>query len=192
MLCRFFELFLNTFVLEDWSSSEPINFDTIWAAFKQYEDEFPQDLTKHIISCYVNEIGVLDCDKIARFFAQELLKARNQWDVEEFLDAWGRSLMDVIQPQLQLIADCVLQERHPGSGRMEIRRFFRSDLPSDAESRFIALFKTKTRWQYDELVPFISDLGTDAKELDAIVLKHGRFSTQNDVRFVTPRSQLLE
>ncbi len=192
MLCRFFELFLNTFVLEDWSLTEPVEFDRIWSSFKQYEDEFPFELSKHVVSCHIGEGGLLDCDKISRFFAQELLKARSQWDLEDFMDAWERSLTDVIHPKLPLIADFILQERHPGSGRLEIRQFFRSNLPSDAENRFIALFKTKTRWQYDELIPFIADLGKDTKEHDAIILKHGRFSTQKDVRFITPRSQLLE
>ncbi len=183
---------MNTFVLEDWSLSEPVEFERWWPALQQYEDEFPAELSKHIISCNVTETGILDADKIARFWAQELLKARNQWDLEDFMVAWERSLMDVIHPKTPLIADFILQERHPGSGRLEIRQYFRFNLPSDAESRFIALFKTKPRWQYDELIPFISDLGKDIKELDAIILKHGRFSTQKDVRFITPRSQLLE
>lgn len=49
----------------------------------------------------------------------------------------------------------ILTDRHPGSGRVELRRFLRTDLPSDVEMRFIALFKTRSRWSYDELVPFI-------------------------------------
>lgn len=36
------------------------------------------------------------------------------------------------------------------------------------------------------------DLGRDSKEVDGIVLKHGRVSTVKNVRFVTPRSQLLD
>ena len=192
LLCRFFDLFLNTFVLEDWSLSEPVEFERMWPALKQYEDEFPIELAQNIISCHVAQSGLLDSDKIARFLAQELLKARSQWDLEDFIESWERALVDLIHPTLPLIADFVLQERHPGSGRLEIRQFFRSNLPSDPENRFIALFKTKSRWQYDELIPFIADLGKDSKELDAIILKHGRFSTQKDVRYITPRSQLLE
>ena len=192
LLCRFFELFLNTVVLEDLNLSEKLGFNQVWAAFRQYEDEFPEELTKHIFCSHLNAEGFVDTSKISRFFAQELLKARPHWDVEDFMDAWDRSLVDVIKPEMSHIADLNLKERHPGSGRMEMTKYFRSDLPSDPESRFIALFKTRARWQYEDLIPFIADFGRDPKELDAVILKHGRFSTQKDVRFITPRSQLLE
>ena len=120
------------------------------------------------------------------------MHARPVWDQVDFVTMWEKSLNDLYTPNFSDIKDMLLIDKHPGSGRLEIRKYLRSDLPSDVESRFISLFKTRQRWQYDDLIPFIHDLGRDTKELDAIVLKHGRVSTSKDVRFITPRSQLLD
>ena len=49
----------------------------------------------------------------------------------------------------------ILVEVHAGTGRNDLKAFFRTDLPSDVEARFIALFKTRARWLYDDLIPFI-------------------------------------
>jgi sister chromatid cohesion protein DCC1 len=193
LLCRFFELFFNTAILEDWNlMEEPLNFENVWKCFQQYEDEFSQSLADFILQFYSNGVGKFDFIKASRFLAEQLLCARLVWDQEDFVAAWEKSLNDLYTPEMDNIKDLLLTERHPGSGRLEIKRYFRSDLPSDVESRFIALFKTRSRWQYEELIPFISDLGRDSKELDAIVLKHGRISTTKDVKFITPRSQLLD
>ena len=193
LLCRFFELFFNTAILEDWNlSDEPLKFEKIWETFQQYEDEFPSNLAEFILQFYSSSSGKFDFVKTSRFLAEQFLCARSVWDQEDFMTAWEKSLNDLFKPELSDIKDMFLSERHPGSGRMELRKYLRSELPSDVENRFIALFRTRPRWQYDDLVPFINDLGKDTKELDAIVLKHGRVSTTLGVRFITPRSQLLD
>lgn len=193
LLCRFFELFFNTAILEDWNlTDDAMNFEKIWKCFKQYEDEFSQSLTEFILQYYSNAEGKFDFIKASRFLAEQFLCARPIWDEEDFMSAWEKSLNDLSIPKMDNINDLLLVEKHPGSGRLEIKKYFRSDLPSDVDSRFIALFKTRSRWQYDELIPFINDLGKDSKELDAIVLKHGRVSITKDVRYITPRSQLLD
>lgn len=193
LLCRFFELFFNTAILEDWNLTDhPINFEKIWSSFRQYEDEFSQTLTGFILQFYSMKDGKFDFLNVSRFLAEQFLCARPVWDHEDFLEVWAKSLEDLYKPDMGIIRDMVLVERHVGSGRLEIRKYLRNELPSDVESRFISLFKTRSRWQYENLIPFISDLGKDTKELDAIVLKHGRVSMVKDVKYITPRSQLLE
>ena len=169
-----------------------MKFEKIWETFQQYEDEFTSNLTEFILQFYSSSNGKFDFVKTSRFLAEQFLCARSVWDQEDFMTAWEKSLNDLFKPELSDIKDMFLSERHPGSGRMELRKYLRSELPSDVENRFIALFRTRPRWQYDDLVPFINDLGKDTKELDAIVLKHGRVSTTLGVRFITPRSQLLD
>ena len=171
---------------------EVLNYEAIWTCFQQYEDEFSQSLTEFILQFYSTVEGKFDFIKASKFLAEQFLCARPIWDLEDFKAAWEKSLHDLYQPEINTIKDLMLTERHPGSGRLEIKKYFRSELPSDVDSRFIALFKTRSRWQYDELIPFISDFGKDSKELDAIVLKHGRVSISKDVKYITPRSQLLD
>lgn len=171
---------------------EELNFGNIWKSFQQYEDEFSQSLTEFIIQFYSNSERKFNFIEASRFLAEQFLCAQPVWDQEDFMAAWEKSLNDLYKPEMSDIRDMILVEKHPGSGRLEIRKYLRNDLPSDIDSRFIALFKTRQRWQYDELIPFISDLGRDTKELDAIVLKHGRVSTSKDIRYITPRSQLLD
>lgn len=179
--------------MEDWNLIiDLINFEIIWKSFQQYEDEFPQSLTEFILQYYSID-GRFDFMKVSRFLAEQFLCARSVWDQEDFMTVWEKSLNDLYKPNFADITDMFLSERHPGSGRLEIKKYLRSNLPSDVDSRFIALFKTRQRWQYTDLIPFISDLGTDTKELDAIVLKHGRISLSKDgAKIITPRSQLLD
>lgn len=173
-------------------TTEPINFEQVCSAFKQYEDEFSGSLTEFILQYYSTSDSRFDFIKTARFLAEQFLCARPTWDQEDFMAVWEKSFSDLYTPDIETIRDMILSEKHPGSGRLEIKKYLRSDLPSDVDSRFIALFKTQARWQYDELIPFINDLGKDSKELDAIILKHGRVSTSKDIKFITPRSQLLD
>lgn len=157
LLCRFFELLINTAILEDWNlRDDPINSELIWQAFKQYEDEFPKELTDFIVLHYTDcSDGKFNFVKLSRFLAEQLLSARAVWDCEEFLLAWEKSFNDLYQPEMENIKDLMLINEHPGSGRLELKRFLRSDLPSNVESRFISLFKTRSRWQYNDLIPFI-------------------------------------
>lgn len=193
LLCRFFQLFFNTAILEEWNlSNEPVDVEIVWKTFQQYEDEFSLSLTGFILQFYSDSSGKFDFIKVSRFLAEEFLCAQSVWDQEKFISVWEKSLNDLYKPEMIEIRDMVLVERHPGSGRLQLKKYLRTDLPSDVDSRFISLFKTRSRWNYDDLIPFISDLGKDTKELDAIVLKHGRVSMNKDIRFITPRSQLLD
>lgn len=156
LTCRFFELFFNTAVLEDWNLLEDsLDDNKIWSIFSQYEDEFTESLTSFILGHYSDTSRKLDIVKVMRFFAEQFLSARPLWDLEDFMLVWNRSFSELFKPDLKCISDMILVDKHPGSGRMEIRKYLRTDLPSEVEARFITLFKTKPRWQYEDLVPFI-------------------------------------
>ena len=179
--------------MEDWDLiGDGINFDRFWPAFQQYEDEFNPALSQFILSFYSDSGNKFNFEKASQFLAEQFLSARPVWDFEDFMAVWEKAFNDLYKPEFVNIDNMVLCDKHPGSGRIEIRKYLRIDLPSNVDSRFIALFKTRNRWLYDELIPFIKDLGRDSKELDAIILKHGRVSTVNGTRFITPRSQLLD
>ena len=158
LLCRFIELFFNTAILEDWNlASEPLNIEAILQSFLQYDDEYSGTLLEFILKFYSNTStnGLFDFVKVSRFLAEQFLRAKPVWDLEDFMLAWEKSLCDLFKPDIDFIRDLMLIDKHPGSGRSEIKMLLRSDLPSDVDSRFIALFKIRSRWQYDELIPFI-------------------------------------
>lgn len=53
-------------------------------------------------------------------------------------------------------------------------------LSMDAKSRFEYLFKARSKWTQDEIVPYIEDLATDKKKLDAMLLKYARASGEKN------------
>lgn len=114
LLCRFFELFFNTAVLEDWNVAESLSLPVVWAAFSQYEDEFSERIVCHILRHYSrtrdqdDATVLLDGVAICRFFAMQLLRARSQWAAEDFVAAWERPLADVFKPTM---ADIAVWER---------------------------------------------------------------------------------
>lgn len=55
-----------------------------------------------------------------------------------------------------------------------IRYFSKSHLPNDPAMRFTALFEVKSKWEAQEIRPFLRDLVLDDKKLDILLLKHAR------------------
>ncbi|KAG0042902.1 hypothetical protein BGZ83_012050, partial [Gryganskiella cystojenkinii] len=55
-----------------------------------------------------------------------------------------------------------------------IQYFSKSHLPNDPATRFTALFEVKSKWEAQEIRPFLRDLVLDEKKLDVLLLKHAR------------------
>ncbi|KAF9566662.1 Sister chromatid cohesion protein DCC1 [Mortierella alpina] len=123
----------------------------------------------------------LSAKKICTFMGVHLLSTierGNRWQLEDFMSAWQTSLHEHFQADLAYLAgECVVEaDRAPERNQSHkyIRYFSRTLLPNDAAARFTALFEIKSKWEGEEIRPFLRDLVLDEKKLDVLLLKHAR------------------
>jgi len=123
----------------------------------------------------------LSAKKICTFMGVHLLSTierGNRWQLEDFMSAWQTSLHEHFEADLAYLAgECVVEaDRAPERNQSHkyIRYFSRALLPNDAAARFTALFEVKSKWEGQEIRPFLRDLVLDEKKLDVLLLKHAR------------------
>jgi len=63
------------------------------------------------------------------------------------------------------------------------------ELPIDPATRFTDLFLTRARWKAEDIVPYLSDIAVDTKELDKLLLKYARALTDKDGIWYTARAR---
>ncbi|KAG0246073.1 Sister chromatid cohesion protein DCC1 [Mortierella sp. GBA43] len=108
----------------------------------------------------------------------------SRWKLEEFVHVWEKSLHEHFHPDLAYLAgECIVEaDRVPDRNQTVryIRYFSKSHLPIDPAARFTALFEIKSKWESQEIRPFLRDLVLDDKKLDVMLLKHARSVKQPD------------
>ena len=62
-----------------------------------------------------------------------------------------------------------------------------AELPVDPPARFADLFFRRPRWKADDIVPYLSDIAVDRKDLDKLLLRYARALTDNDGLWYTAR-----
>lgn len=198
-ICRFFELFFTTAMLEDWpvGTTGLLSCSVVIAKFlEDFFDEFPDSqVLQHIFDLFSDEISEDKDDwriserLVCRFFADQLLRAKSQWASDEFMSAWGKLVGDFL-PSLEMLRGLALLDQHMADdeGLFRLKHFPVEDLPPAAPDRLRFLFQTRGRWLYEDLLPFIEDLEEDEKALQALVIKHVRYSTDpaTGKKLVTP------
>jgi sister chromatid cohesion protein DCC1 len=64
-----------------------------------------------------------------------------------------------------------------------------AELPSDPVMRFADLFLTRARWKAEDIVPYLSDIAVDRKDLDKLLLRYARALTDKDGLWYTARAR---
>ncbi|MCO5559423.1 hypothetical protein L7F22_013023 [Adiantum nelumboides] len=114
----------------------------------------------------------LDDRHVCLHYAKQLLSAASKWRLDDFLEAWQQNLPSGLQASLDLLKGEVLVEKF-GSDTW-LRPFSVTTLPSNPAERFAALFRERSKWEWQDLEPFISDLRATGKSADALLLKYTR------------------
>lgn len=208
LICRFFELFFRVALLEDWVyhaggilSKESI-VNKFWEEFGP--EEFGHlHVLDHLLETFSTAGSAEDQDaislsesRVCRFFGACLLRAKSVWEWGDLEGRWRKLTGDFV-PDLRMLRGLALLEPNPANpenpAAARVRHFDASDLPAHPPDRFRLLFQTRSRWYFDELVPYLSvyetniggprqsDPQQDVKvslELQALLLKHVRFSRE--------------
>ena len=139
---------------------------------------------------------LLDIRKVCRLFAKQLLQARNNLPMPEFMELWLMVAGD-FSPDVSILVGLALIENNSIEQPPSVVLFDSEELPLVPEERFQRLFMRRDKWRLEELKPYITGLLPDAaatdtdKAVDARIVKHCRISTRGDgVKHATTRIAL--
>ncbi|XP_049880048.1 sister chromatid cohesion protein DCC1 [Pectinophora gossypiella] len=121
-----------------------------------------------------------DQDKVCKFLARVLLKSAGKFNLAEFLQAWRDSVPDGMVTDESLLSGIALIDK--STTPQVIWGFSESDLPEDINERFRVLFQTKPKWTVDQISPYIECYATEKLNVNALLTKYARASTQDGVR----------
>jgi sister chromatid cohesion protein DCC1 len=134
-----------------------------------------RELPKPLGSC------ALDLPAVCKHVAIGILLEKDIWeDANEFLASWRALLPESVVPTLEMLrGECieleteVLGEMGTKTMRKSVSRLSVGDLPRDV-SRFEHLWKAKSAWQLEEILPYIDQLSAPGQNTEELLLKHSR------------------
>ncbi|CAH1640715.1 unnamed protein product [Spodoptera littoralis] len=119
-------------------------------------------------------------EKVCKFLARVLLKSAGKFNLEEFLQAWKDSVPDGMVTDESLLSGIALVDK--SSTPQVVWGFAETDLPEEINQRFKILFQTKPKWTVDQISPYIECYATEKLNVNALLTKYARASTQDGVR----------
>ncbi|XP_011566131.3 sister chromatid cohesion protein DCC1 [Plutella xylostella] len=119
-------------------------------------------------------------DKVCRFLAGVLLKSAGKFNLAEFLQAWKDSVPEGMVADESLLLGIALIDK--STTPQVIWGFAESELPEDINERFKILFQTKPKWTVADISPYIECYATEKINVNALLTKYARASTQDGVR----------
>ena len=133
------------------------------------EHEIDERIIDNIVSWYtidrkfntitfVKEIGIC------------VLKSNKQETVNTFMDKWNSNICYSLKSNVDLK---LLRGRYLIDDNNLIKYFTSSSLSKIPSVRFQEVFRLRSKWFSDDLIPFLEDLG-DSKELEKMIMKFCR------------------
>ncbi|KAI9442354.1 sister chromatid cohesion protein Dcc1 [Lactarius indigo] len=110
---------------------------------------------------------------------------------DEFMAKWNTAVGDAFasSTSLQLLTGNYLCASSPFCSSTMLSYFPCAELPVDPVARFSDLFLTRPRWKADDIVPYLSDMAVDSKDLDKLLLRYARALTDKDGLWYTARTR---
>ncbi|XP_065646559.1 sister chromatid cohesion protein DCC1 isoform X3 [Hydra vulgaris] len=144
---------------------------------------YPSFVLLHCFMVYGSEIKNGFCflseDKVCRYYVEYILRsAPGKFNYNEFLSAWSQSVpdgMNVKSDHLLGIALTDLKYQPP-----LVWHFPEHNLPDDPAQRFNFLFKTREKWTYKEIEPYLKNIVGSNENLNTLLLKFTRSSTADN------------
>ncbi|KAJ7544780.1 hypothetical protein O6H91_09G092900 [Diphasiastrum complanatum] len=144
-------------------------------------DGYSPQIVKHCLATYGSQVcsstgnsdtWALDEKQICLHYARQLLSAVPKWRLEDFLDAWQQNLPTGLEARLDILKGEALIDKL-GSDSW-VRIFSLASLPTNPAERFGALFKERSKWEWQDLEPYLGDLKVPGLSVEAMLLKFTR------------------
>eukprot|EP00250_Pteridium_aquilinum_P006628 c16506_g1_i1 orf=104-1282(-) len=175
-----FELILLNAIQHDWSLCA-LKEDEVVSVMNG--DGYSSQIVAHCLATFGRRVSENSCDvdtpiwelderHVCLHYANQLLSAASKWRLDDFLDAWQQNLPSGMQGNLDMLKGEALIEKL--GSESWLRPFPVSALPSNPADRFARLFRERTKWEWQDLEPYISDLRAPGKSVEALLLKYTR------------------
>ncbi|KPJ19707.1 Sister chromatid cohesion protein DCC1 [Papilio machaon] len=169
-------------------NSWPLNRISKEITFESLKDLVPESVLEALFRFYTVETSKEDDiqyyqykqDKVCRFLARVLLKSAGKFNFTEFLQAWRDSVPEGMITDESLLSGIAIVDKN--TTPQVVWGFSENDLPDDINERFKTLFRTKAKWTVDEISPYIESYATEKLNVNALLTKYARASTQDGVR----------
>ncbi|CAG9863292.1 unnamed protein product [Phyllotreta striolata] len=157
------------------------------------QDLVPKDILCKLFEKYTEESKEIDGTilykykdwEVCKFYAEFLLHQTDKFHLEEFLQAWHKSVPEGMVPDESMLNGIAIIDRK--STPNVIWAFKDSDLPENIDERFMILFETKEKWTVPEITPYIKPLATHKLDVNALLAKHARGSMENNVKYYSSK-----
>ncbi|XP_049789210.1 sister chromatid cohesion protein DCC1 isoform X2 [Schistocerca nitens] len=118
--------------------------------------------------------------EVCRFLAEVLLRPAGQFNLQDFMLAWGQCVPEGMETKVEYLDGIALMQKD--CKPEVIWHFPEVDLPEDINERFRILFQTRERWTLNEIYPYIERVATEKMNVNAVLTKHARASTVGGVK----------
>ncbi|XP_067126212.1 sister chromatid cohesion protein DCC1 isoform X2 [Centruroides vittatus] len=194
-MTRIFTFILN---LVD-SNSWPINEIPEMKLLDTLEDLEPREIVKQSLYWFADLTEKVDDDgdkffklnerKVCRFYAEILLRPAGKFNLEEFLECWEKCVPEGMVTSLSQLDGLALTDY---TSKPNVIYFYPvSDLPDSVNERFYQLFKTQSKWTYDNIYPYIKDLTTSNQDVNVLLTKYTRASTEKGVKYYSSKQSSI-
>jgi len=164
----------------------------------EYEHEVRREVTLQVMRWFgevdaAGEVWKMDIEKVVRQVGLGILRQRKSDPIseDEFMEKWNTAVGDTFasHTSLKLLTGNYLCEPSPFSSSTMLSYFPCAELPTDPATRFADLFLTRARWRAEDIVPYLSDIAVDTKDLDKLLLKYARALTDKSGLWYTARAR---
>ncbi|KAI0302768.1 hypothetical protein BC826DRAFT_1089810 [Russula brevipes] len=165
----------------------------------EYEHGVRREVTLQVMRWFgevdaAGEVWKMDVEKVVRQVGLGILRriCSDPISEDEFMEKWNTAVGDTFasHTSLKLLTGNYLCEPSPFSSSTMLSYFFPcAELPTDPATRFADLFLTRARWRAEDIVPYLSDIAVDTKDLDKLLLKYARALTDKSGLWYTARAR---
>ncbi|BBM99421.1 sister chromatid cohesion protein DCC1 [Marchantia polymorpha subsp. ruderalis] len=120
------------------------------------------------------DLWALDDEKICIHYAKLLLRDKTKWKLEDFLEEWAMITPSWMSVDLNMLRGEALVEKV--GLESWLHQFSCSLLPCRPDARFTALFSRRSKWEWEDLEPYLKDLRVPGQSVEAMLLKYTRKS----------------
>ncbi|XP_054710851.1 sister chromatid cohesion protein DCC1-like [Uloborus diversus] len=124
-------------------------------------------------------------DAICRLYGELLLRVAGKFHLEEFMESWQKSVPEGLKCSLEHLKGLALTDLT--CSPTVIFHFPYLEMPENIAERFIKLFKVKTKWTYEEIVPYLEDRVHSLSEVKALLVKYTRESTKDGIKLYSSK-----
>ncbi|KAL2653242.1 hypothetical protein R1flu_021370 [Riccia fluitans] len=119
-------------------------------------------------------VWALDEGRICGQYAKVLFSAKPKWRMDDFMEEWRVITPSWMTPHIDMLRGEALVEKVGMDTWLD--EFSSSLLPTRPDARFSALFRRRSKWEWEDLEPYFRDLKIPGQSLEAMLLKYTRKS----------------